>query len=430
MHISLRNIDKSYQKNKLIIKKVNLEIFEDEFLVLVGPSGSGKTTILRMIAGLEEITGGKLYIDDILQNDKDPSVRNLSFVFQNYALLPNLTVSENILFGLLNLKIPKLEKKFMVENIAKKLSLFDKMGSYPRQLSGGQRQRVALARALVDEKKLVLFDEPLSNLDAVLRDGMRKELITYHNLFKVTAIYVTHDQIEAMSLATRVVVLIDGVVSQVGTPYQLYNHPNNLDVATFIGSPTANILKTTFNGKELIHKNLIIKLKHTQQKRLEKHLNETIYYMIRPQDVKVFDSEKDNCFEAKFVFEENYGNNKLIHLEVSGNPLQAIVENNWIVTDKIYVDVSNNSYFFDSSKKRVTEVKFNQVIFNEVTVSDLILRELDNYGYQVSFDLKDKNDLSLEIKQTEDNCYHLIYQDEVIKINDLSYLFRHIVYIK
>lgn len=430
MHISLRNIDKSYQKNKLVIKKVNLEIFEDEFLVLVGPSGSGKTTILRMIAGLEEITGGKLYIDDLLQNDKDPSTRNLSFVFQNYALLPNLTVYENILFGLLNLKISKLEKKRMVESIAKKLSLYDKMGSYPRQLSGGQRQRVALARALVDEKKLVLFDEPLSNLDAVLRDGMRKELITYHNLFKVTSIYVTHDQIEAMSLASRVVVLIDGVVSQVGTPYQLYNHPNNLDVATFIGSPTANILKTTFNGEELVCGDLTFKLNNTQQHQLEKHLNETVYYMIRPHDVKVFDSKEDNCFEAKFVFEENYGNNKLIHLEINGNPLQAIVENDWVLTDKIYVDISNNPYFFNQDRKRVTENKFDQVIFNEVTVSDSILRELDNYGYKVSFDLNDKNDLSLVIEKTNDNYFNLIHKDEIIKINNLSHIFKHIVYIK
>ncbi|MBL4806530.1 MAG: sn-glycerol-3-phosphate ABC transporter ATP-binding protein UgpC [Rhodobacteraceae bacterium] len=245
--VSLNNVVKSYGKVE-VIHGVDLEVVDGEFLVLVGPSGCGKSTLLRMIAGLEEITDGTISIGDRIVNDVPASQRNLSMVFQSYALYPHMSVRKNLAFGLTNLKMPKPEIKRRVTEAAKVLQIEELLERKPRQLSGGQKQRVAIGRAIVREPQLFLFDEPLSNLDAELRVQMRVELADMYHRLGTTMIYVTHDQVEAMTMATRIVVLRDGIIEQVGTPFELYNFPQNKFVATFIGSPKMNMFEATVDG--------------------------------------------------------------------------------------------------------------------------------------------------------------------------------------
>jgi ABC-type sugar transport system ATPase subunit len=219
-----------------------------EFLVLVGPSGCGKSTLLRMIAGLEEISDGTIAIGDRIVNDLPASQRNLSMVFQSYALYPHMSVRRNLAFGLTNLRMPRAEIERRVTEAARILQIGELMERKPRQLSGGQKQRVAIGRAIVREPQLFLFDEPLSNLDAELRVQMRVELASLYNRLGTTMIYVTHDQVEAMTMATRIAVLNAGNIEQVGTPYELYNFPGNRFVATFIGSPKMNMIEAASSG--------------------------------------------------------------------------------------------------------------------------------------------------------------------------------------
>ena len=239
--VVLQDITKRFDET-VAVKDLNLTIADREFLVLVGPSGCGKTTTLRMIAGLEEITQGEIYIGDRLVNDLPPKDRNIAMVFQSYALYPHMKVSENMAFGLKMRRVSKEERDQAVMQAAEILGIEGLLDRKPRQLSGGQRQRVALGRAIVRNPEVFLFDEPLSNLDAKLRVQMRTELKKLHNRIKATAIYVTHDQVEAMTMGDRIVVMNDGVVQQVGTPLELYNYPANLFVAGFIGSPAMNFL--------------------------------------------------------------------------------------------------------------------------------------------------------------------------------------------
>ncbi|MCL7998132.1 sn-glycerol-3-phosphate ABC transporter ATP-binding protein UgpC [Brucella sp. 21LCYQ03] len=239
--LSFHNATKSYG-NVDVIRGVNLNIEDREFVVFVGPSGSGKSTLLRMIAGLEEITGGELNIDGQQCNDVPPDERGLAMVFQTYALYPHMNVRDNMGFALKLAGVSKSERDRKVEEVAKTLQLDKLLDRKPRQLSGGQRQRVAIGRAMVREPKIFLFDEPLSNLDAALRIKMRIELARLHDRLKATMIYVTHDQVEAMTLADKIVVLRDGRVEQVGSPLELYHHPVNRFVAGFIGSPTMNFI--------------------------------------------------------------------------------------------------------------------------------------------------------------------------------------------
>ena len=226
-----------------VIKGVDIEINDGEFVVFVGPSGSGKSTLLRMIAGLEDITSGVLKIEGEEMNDVPPSKRELAMVFQSYALYPHMNVFDNLAFGLKLLKVDKMEIKSRVEKVAEILQIHDYLNRLPKQLSGGQRQRVAIGRAIIREPKVFLFDEPLSNLDAALRSDMRVELAELHEKLNATMIYVTHDQIEAMTLADKIVVLNNGQVEQIDTPTELYNNPKTEFVASFIGSPTMNFLK-------------------------------------------------------------------------------------------------------------------------------------------------------------------------------------------
>ena len=247
--LSLKDIQKIYPNGFQAVKDFNLEIDDREFIIFVGPSGCGKTTTLRMIAGLEDISGGTLEIDGKVMNDVEPKDRDIAMVFQNYALYPHMTVFDNMAFGLKLRKVPKAEIKQKVEEAAAILDLTKLLDRKPKALSGGQRQRVAMGRAIVRHPKVFLMDEPLSNLDAKLRVQMRIEISKLHQNLNATIIYVTHDQTEAMTLGTRIVVMKDGLIQQVDTPKNLYEAPNNLFVAGFIGSPQMNFHDAVVNVK-------------------------------------------------------------------------------------------------------------------------------------------------------------------------------------
>src|SRR3954471_18867477 len=249
--VSMRGLNKMYDEVHAVID-VNLDITDQEFVVLVGPSGCGKTTTLRMVAGLESITGGQITIDEKVVNELPPMDRDIVMVFQNYALYPHMTVYDNMAFGLKMRKFPKAEIQRRVQDAAEILGIQELLKRKPRQLSGGQRQRVAVGRAIVRHPQVFLFDEPLSNLDAKLRMQMRVELKKLHNRLETTAVYVTHDQVEAMTLGDRVVVMKDGWIQQVGEPLELYDRPANRFVAGFIGSPAMNFADVTLadgNGR-------------------------------------------------------------------------------------------------------------------------------------------------------------------------------------
>src|SRR5208283_3131845 len=251
--VELRNITKVYEGGVKAVDNANLTINDKEFVVLVGPSGCGKTTTLRMVAGLEEISGGELYIDGKLMNDVAPKDRDIAMVFQNYALYPHMTVYDNMAFGLKIRKYPRAEINTRVHEAAQILDIEELLERKPKALSGGQRQRVAVGRAIVRKPKVFLFDEPLSNLDAKLRVQMRTEIKRVHQLVKTTTVYVTHDQVEAMTLADRVVVMNGGLIEQIATPQDLYHHPKTRFVAGFIGSPAMNFMRCRLeqNGAEL-----------------------------------------------------------------------------------------------------------------------------------------------------------------------------------
>ena len=240
-HISFRDIKKSFGPVD-VIHGISFDIHDGEFVVLVGPSGCGKSTLLRMLAGLEDINAGEIAIDDRVINDLDSKDRDIAMVFQSYALYPHMTVYDNMAFSLKLRKAPETLIRERVLNAAKILSLDSLLQRQPRELSGGQRQRVAMGRAIVRDPKVFLFDEPLSNLDAKLRVAMRAEIKALHQRLRTTTVYVTHDQIEAMTMADRIVVMRDGIIEQIGTPLELFDHPCNLFVAQFIGSPAMNVL--------------------------------------------------------------------------------------------------------------------------------------------------------------------------------------------
>ncbi|KAB2332149.1 ABC transporter ATP-binding protein [Cytobacillus depressus] len=239
--IILRNVSKIF-KDEEVISDLNLTIRDGSFTVLVGPSGCGKSTTLRMIAGLEKQSSGEIWIGDQLVNDTPPGKRNIAMVFQNYALYPTMTVRGNIEFGLINKKVPKLEREELIKEISEIVGLTDYLNKKPQQLSGGQRQRVALARAMVKKPKVFILDEPLSNLDAKLRGQMRTELIQLHKRLGTTFIYVTHDQVEAMSMGDEIVILNKGEIQQKDSPMNVYHDPNNIFTANFIGTPAMNIM--------------------------------------------------------------------------------------------------------------------------------------------------------------------------------------------
>ena len=290
--LSLKNINKVYPNGFHAVKDFNLEIEDKEFIIFVGPSGCGKSTTLRMIAGLEEISSGELWIGDKLVNDVEPKDRDIAMVFQNYALYPHMSVYDNMAFGLKLRKVAKDQIDRLVHEAAKILDIEHLLDRKPKALSGGQRQRVAMGRAIVRDPKVFLMDEPLSNLDAKLRVQMRIEISKLHQRLETTIIYVTHDQTEALTLGTRIVVMKDGVVQQVDSPLDLYMRPNNLFVAGFIGSPQMNFIdaKVVVSGSEvrLMCGSNSIKLPENKAKKLidNGYEDKTVTFGIRPEDIK------------------------------------------------------------------------------------------------------------------------------------------------
>jgi multiple sugar transport system ATP-binding protein len=289
--LNLKHIYKVYQGNVTAVKDFNLDIEDKEFVVFVGPSGCGKSTTLRMIAGLEEITQGELYIGDKLVNDVAPKDRDIAMVFQNYALYPHMSVYDNMAFGLKLRKVPKAEIEKKVKEAARVLDIEHLLDRKPKALSGGQRQRVALGRAIVREPKVFLLDEPLSNLDAKLRAQMRTEISKLHKKLQTTFIYVTHDQTEAMTMGTRIVVMKDGVIQQVDTPQYLYDHPQNVFVAGFIGSPQMNFVDAKLeekSGKVVIvfgEDTIVLPEDKAALLKQKGYVGKEIIFGIRPEDI-------------------------------------------------------------------------------------------------------------------------------------------------
>ena len=289
--LSLKNINKVYPNGFHAVKDFNLEIEDKEFIIFVGPSGCGKSTTLRMIAGLEEISSGELWIGDRLVNDVEPKDRDIAMVFQNYALYPHMSVYDNMAFGLKLRKTPKDQIDRLVHEAAKILDIEHLLDRKPKALSGGQRQRVAMGRAIVRNPKVFLMDEPLSNLDAKLRVQMRIEISKLHQRLETTIIYVTHDQTEALTLGTRIVVMKDGIVQQVDSPLDLYMRPKNLFVAGFIGSPQMNFIdaKVVVSGSDvLLFGSNTIKLPENKAKKLIElgYKDKIVTFGIRPEDIK------------------------------------------------------------------------------------------------------------------------------------------------
>src|SRR6266849_6263400 len=329
--VSLHKLNKKFDLSH-VVKDVDLQIHDKEFMVFVGPSGCGKTTTLRMIAGLEAVTAGEIRIDDRVVNEVPPMDRDIAMVFQNYALYPHMSVASNLAFGLKMRKFEKAEIEKRINNAASILGIESLLQRKPRQLSGGQRQRVALGRAIVRDPKVFLFDEPLSNLDAKLRVQMRVELKKLHERLAVTSVYVTHDQVEAMTLGDRVVVMKDGVVQQVGEPLELYNKPANRFVAGFIGSPAMNFAAVTVteaNGS-LIAENsgLRIKLPDETAQRLRGHIGREVTLGVRPEDLTVAGAaDLDHpCFDAVIEVVEQLGSEILLDMKVGEGAMVASVE--------------------------------------------------------------------------------------------------------
>src|SRR5579859_8163843 len=287
--VALRKIVKTFDRTPAV-RGIDLDIVDREFIVLVGPSGCGKSTTLRMIAGLEECTSGEIFIGEQLVNDVPPKDRDIAMVFQNYALYPHMTVFENMSFGLRLKKFPKAEIKQRVERAARILDITELLERRPRQLSGGQRQRVAMGRAIVRNPKVFLFDEPLSNLDAKLRVQMRTEIKKVHQQVRTTTVYVTHDQVEAMTLADRVVVMNGGRIEQIGTPHELYHFPKTRFVAGFIGSPAMNFLRCRLveaNGglNVQLWDTMSLPVPQDRVARYKAHAGHELIFGIRPEDL-------------------------------------------------------------------------------------------------------------------------------------------------
>jgi multiple sugar transport system ATP-binding protein len=333
--ISCRHIYKVYPGNVTAVKDFNLEIADKEFIVFVGPSGCGKSTTLRMIAGLEEITKGEMYIGDRLINDVPPKDRDIAMVFQNYALYPHMTVYKNMAFGLELRKTPKDEIDKRVREAAKILEIEHLLDRKPKALSGGQRQRVALGRAMVRNPAVFLLDEPLSNLDAKLRTSMRTEIIKLHKRLSTTFIYVTHDQTEAMTMGDRIVVMKDGVIQQVDTPQNLYDFPCNMFVAGFIGSPQMNIMdgKLEKNGDayviDLKGAKIALPKEKTVGGKLEAYVGKSVKVGIRPEDLKDDDEflEKHSAahIDAEVEVSELMGAEIYLYMIYEGQNIMARV---------------------------------------------------------------------------------------------------------
>ncbi len=347
-YLKFEDIGKSFGDNN-VISKFNLEVEKGKFIVLLGPSGCGKSTLLRMIAGLEKIDNGKILLENNLLNDLLPSKRQIAMVFQSYALYPHMNVFENISFGLMNEKIEKNKIKEKVIEAANILKIKELLNRKPKELSGGQRQRVAIGRAITRNPKLFLFDEPLSNLDAALRSEMRVEISKLHKKLKSNIIYVTHDQVEAMTLADKIVIMNKGNIEQFGAPDDIYNDPKNVFVAEFIGNPKMNIIK--IKKEDIINKNTlnlfnkIIKFENS-------NFNSDLYIGIRPEDISL-ENKSEIAVEITIELIENLGSEKIIYSHLNGTEIRIKSSKN--IKDKniiIYLP-KNKLYLFDNNKNRL-----------------------------------------------------------------------------
>ncbi len=346
--LEFEDIDKSFGENH-VISKFNLKVEKGVFLVLLGPSGCGKSTLLRMVAGLEKIDRGKITLENTTLNDLLPSKRQIAMVFQSYALYPHMNVFQNISFGLTTEKITKDEIKKKVTEAAKILKIEDLLDRKPKELSGGQRQRVAIGRAITRNPKLFLFDEPLSNLDAALRSEMRVEISKLHKKLKSNIVYVTHDQIEAMTLADKIVIMNRGNIEQFGNPDDIYNDPNNVFVAEFIGNPKMNILK--IKKKDLVNQNSF-KFLNNVIKFNNYNFKEDFFIGIRPEDIS-FENKSEISAEITIEIVENLGSERIFYTYINGTEIRIKSSKN-IKDKKITIYLPKNKlYLFDGAKNRI-----------------------------------------------------------------------------
>jgi len=333
--VLMKNVKKVYGANVIAVNNVNIEVQDKEFLVLVGPSGCGKSTTLRMVAGLEELTDGEIRIDEVLVNDVPPKDRDIAMVFQNYALYPHMSVFDNMAFGLKLRKYPKEEIKQRVYEAANILGIQDLLNRLPKELSGGQRQRVAVGRAIVRKPKVFLFDEPLSNLDAKLRVQMRAEISKLHTRLQATMIYVTHDQLEAMTMGDRIAVMKDGFVQQIADPLTLYEKPVNKFVAGFMGTPAMNFMEGTLNKKRtgvyFNEENFEVRIPDNMVSKVEGHVGREVVLGIRPEDIHdkmaASNASPDNTVNATVEVIEPLGAEGLLYLTTGKSPFIAKVSN-------------------------------------------------------------------------------------------------------
>lgn len=360
--VILKNVCKIYDGGNKVVTDANFKVEDKEFVVLVGPSGCGKTTTLRMIAGLEEITSGEIFIDGKIVNNLPPKDRDIAMVFQNYALYPHMTVYENMAFGLKLKKVDKKEIESRVKEAARILGLETYLDRKPKALSGGQRQRVAVGRAIVRKPKVFLFDEPLSNLDAKLRVQMRTEISKLHKQLGATMIYVTHDQTEAMTMGDRIVIMKDGIINQVDTPLNLYNKPVNQFVAGFIGSPAMNFLSGMISEKSDLtftsdKSELKFNLSSEQKDDLKDYVGQEIIIGIRPEDISLEKSSENSIeLESELDVIEPMGNETFIYFEIEN--IQFIARVKPIIDlkagkqIKIHIDIEK-VYFFHKSNGNI-----------------------------------------------------------------------------
>ena len=378
-NIRFENVRKSYGDN-VIIDQLNFEIHSGERLVLLGPSGCGKSTILRMIAGLEEVTEGNLYLRNERVNDVPPGKRNIGMVFQNYALYPHMTVKENITYALRVKKVPKNEVEKRLDAAAEFLQLKQYYDRKPSELSGGQRQRVALARATVKNSDYFLLDEPLSNLDAQLRISARTALMDIHNQFKQTMVYVTHDQIEAMTFGTRIALLNKGVLQMLDTPENVYHRPANIFTAKFIGNPPANILENVqyANGVLKIGKDSI-QLNGDWRKLIEESSSGQFVLGIRPEHINLTKEHNEGGIKARVKYSENQGSNFAVHLDIEGNDIIALETMNTFKSgEEVFVNMMMDEiHFFDKETERNIGYPTN-IIAKKKAASGIEINEKNN----------------------------------------------------
>ena len=360
-YLSLQGINKIYPNGFHAVHNFNLEVEQGEFIVLVGPSGCGKSTTLRMIAGLENISKGEFYINGELANEKSPRDRGIAMVFQSYALYPNMSVYENLAFSLTLQGVDDdvIEKK--VNDIARILGLTDYLERKPRQLSGGQRQRVAVGRAIIRKVGVFLMDEPLSNLDAKQRVTMRSEITDIHNKVGATTVYVTHDQTEAMTMADRIVVMKDGYIQQVGTPYDLYFNPANVFVAGFIGEPPMNFATSTVEGGKITVNGRSLDLSHLlKDEDVANREGKKIVFGFRPEGIVLGEQPDSFVFEADVQLTELLGDNTNVYVDMDGKSLILKVDPHDTPEDDSKVTFSvpyANAYLFDGDSEERLEKK-------------------------------------------------------------------------